>query len=90
MSAITYLLLLLLSATATVDARRVIRAAPEANKTGCFIVKLGDDTSHDEFEELREIILEESTDHHVYEVEGNVSKIITANLSEAARHKVRF
>ena len=78
-----------LVATTKVDARRIIRAAPESNKTGCYIVKLEDGTSHDKFEELTEEILNESTDHHIYEkVEGSVSKIITVRLTEEALQKV--
>ena len=84
------LLLLVLLMAATVDARRVIRAAPESEKTGCYIVKLEDDTSHDRFEELAEKLLEESVDHHIYEkVEGGVSKIITVKLREEALDRVR-
>ena len=84
------LLLLVLLVAATVDARRVIRAAPESEKTGCYIVKLEDDTSHDRFEELAEKLLQESVDHHIYEkVEGRVSKIITVKLREEAIDRVR-
>ena len=85
------LILLVLLVAATVDARRVIRAAPESNKTGCYIVKLEDDTSHDRFEELTEKLLEESIDHLIYEkTEGNVSKIITVKLPEDAVDRVRL
>ena len=85
------LLLLVLLVAATVDARRVIRAAPKSKKTGRYIVKLEDDTSHDRFEELTENLLRESTDHHIYEkVEGSVSKIITVKLSEDSLYRVRF
>lgn len=86
-----FLLLILLTVTAAVDARRVIRAAPESNKTGCYIVKIEDSTSHDRFEELTEKILNESTDHRIYEkVEGSISKIVTARLSEDALDRVRL
>ena len=78
-----------LVATTKVDARRIIRAAPESNKTGCYIVKLEDHTSHDKFEEIAEMVLKESTDHHIYEkVEGHAAKIITARLTEEALQEV--
>ena len=84
-------LLLVLLVAATVDARRVIRAAPDSEKTGCYMVKLEDDTSHDEFEELKERLVRESVDHNICEkVEGSVSKIIAIKLSEDALDRVRF
>ena len=83
-------LLIVLLVAATVDARRVIRAAPESEKTGCYIVKLEDDTSHDRFEELKKTLLEESIDHHIYGVEGSVSKIIAVKLPEEAPDRVRL
>ena len=82
------LLLLVLLVAATVDARRVIRAAPKSEKTGCYIVKLEDDTSHDRFEELKKTLLEESVDHNIYGVEGSVSKIIIVKLPEESLNKV--
>ena len=82
------LLLLVLLVAATVDARRVIRAAPKSEKTGCYIVKLEDDTSHDRFKELKKTLLEESVDHHIYGVEGSVSKIFAVKLPEESLDKV--
>ena len=85
------LLLLVLLLAATVDARRVIRAAPDSEKTGCYIVKLEDDTSHDRFEELTQMLLKESIDHKIHvKVEGSVSKIITVKLPEGALDRVRL
>ena len=93
MSESSHLLLLILfvTATAVADARRVIRAAPESKKTGCYIVNLKDDTSHEKFVELTEKLLKESVDHRIYEkVEGHVSKIITVRLPEEALDKVKL
>ena len=84
------LLLLVLLVAATVDARRVIRAAPKSEKTGCYIVKLEDDTSHDRFEELKKTLLEESVDHHIYGVEGSVSKIFAVKVPEESLDKVQY
>ena len=84
------LLLLVLLVAATVDARRVIRAAPKSEKTGCYIVKLEDDTSHDRFEELKKALLTESVDHHIYGVEGSVSKIIAVKIPEESLDKVQY
>ena len=85
------LILVLLVRAATVDARRIIRAAPQSQKTGCYVVKLEDDTSHDRFEELTEMLLEASVDHEIHmKVEGSVSKIITVKLPEDALDKVRL
>lgn len=88
MSKVLLCVSLILIAT-VVYARRVIRAAPGSDKTGCYIVKLEDYTSHEKFEELTGVIVEESLDHLVHEkVEGVVSKIVTAKLSEDALHRV--
>ena len=85
------LLLLVLFVATTVDAKRVVRAAPGSTKTGHYIVKLHDDTSHAKFEELAEKILEESVDRKIHvKVEGSVSKIITADLPEDALDRVRL
>ena len=82
--------LLILLVAAISDCRRVIRAVPESNKTGCYIVKLEDDTNHDRFEELTEKLREESIDHHIYEkAEGSASKIITVKLPEVALDRVK-
>ena len=83
--------MLLVTAIATIDGSKVIHAPPGSDKTGCYMVKLKDDTSHDEFEKLTEKLLEESSDHHIFgKVEGSVSKIITVKLSEEAVDKVSF
>ena len=88
MSEVTLLLVLLATATA-IDASKVIHAPPGSDKTGCYMVKLDDDISHDEFEELAEKLLEESSDHTIYgKVEGSVSKIITVRLMEDALDRV--
>ena len=84
------LLLVVLLVAATVDARRVIRAAPKSEKTGCYIVKLEDGTSHDRFEELKKTLLEESVDHHIYGVEGSVSKIFAVKVPEESLDKVQY
>ena len=84
------LLLVLLVVTTVANAKRVIRAAPESKKTGCYIVKLEDDTSHTRFEELKEELVGESVDHNICgKVEGSVSKIIVVKLSEDSLDKVR-
>ena len=85
-------LLLLVLLVAATDAKRVIRsAAPESEKTGRYIVKLEDDTSHDRFEELKKDIIRKSVDHNIYEsVEGSVSKILVAKLPDEALDRVRL
>ena len=88
MSEVTLLLVLLVTATA-IDASKVMHAPPGSDKTGCYMVKLKDDISHNEFQKLEERLLEESSDHHIFaKVEGSVSKIITAKLSEEAVERV--
>ena len=84
------LLLFVLLVVARTDAKRVIHAAPESEKTGRYIVKLEDDTSHDRFEELKGDIIGESVDHSIYEtVEGSVSKLFSAKLPDDALDRVR-
>ena len=85
------LLLLVLLVAARTDAKRVIHAVPESEKTGRYIVKLEDDTSHDRFEELKRDIIGESVDYSIYEtVEGSVSKIFAAKLPDDALDRVRL
>lgn len=71
-----------------VDARRIIRAAPELDRTGDYIVKLEDSTSHEKFEQLANEILSASEDGQLHEKVEGVSNIITARLSDEALQKV--
>ena len=83
------LLLLVLLAAATVDAKRVIRAAPESKKTGDYIVQLERDVSHEQFEELREALIEESVDNRVHvAIDGTVAKLMSVKLRDESVDKV--
>ena len=73
-----------------VHTRRVIRAASDAEKTGCYIVALKKSISHTEFKEIEKEIVKESNDSHIYaEVDSDIAKIITVRLSEDGIEKVR-
>ena len=83
------LLLLVLLAAATVNAKRVIRAAPESRKTGNYIVQLERDVSHERFEELREALLEVSVDHRIHvAIDGTVAKLMSVKLRNESVDKV--
>ena len=82
-------LVLLLSAVAVVQTRRVIRAAPGVETTGRYIVVLKNETSHDKFETIADEVRNESLNAAIFEkVEGPFAKIVTAELSEDGAHKV--
>ena len=86
---IEYIIFLVFLVAAAVDAKRVIRAAPTADKTGKFIVKLEDTTSHENFEQLAKEIQHQSDDQRLHgRVEGTISNIISARLSDYALSKV--
>ena len=73
-----------------VHTRRVIRAASDAAKTGCYIVALNKSISHTQFEEIEKEIVKESSDSHIYaEVDSDIAKIVTVRLSGDGIEKVR-
>ena len=73
----------LLGVASVVQSRRIIRAAPNADTTGCYMIKLRDDTSLERFDELVEYIKHKSMDNRIYgKVDSNMIKVITAKLSE--------
>ena len=71
-----------------VDGRRVIRAAPNAEKTGYYIIKLNQSLTHDEFIRAEEEILKDSEDVPVYEAENDMIKVVTVKVNETNLEKV--
>ena len=72
-----------------VQTRRVIRAAPDAEKTGCYIVSLNKSISTTDFRVTEKEIVAESSDSHIYaEVNSDLVKIVTVRLSEDEIEKV--
>ena len=70
-------------------ARRVIRAVPGASTTGCYIVKLSDTATHEQFEAAVQQATSMANESKVYEkVEGDVAKIFTMKLSHDEAEKV--
>ena len=81
--------LLFLLAASCVQSKRVIRAAEHAEKTGCYIVKLRSDTSHEVFDRTRKNALSFSDDATVgAESDQGVFKFFTVKLSEESLDEV--
>ena len=81
-------LLIFLLAAVCVRGKRVIRAAEHAEKTGCYIVKLQRDTSHEVFEQTLENALIVSDDSKIYSKNEGVFKFFTVKLSGESLDKV--
>lgn len=74
-----------------VQGRRVIRAAPGAATTGCYVVKLRDSVTHDQFESAVQQVAPLATETKVYaKVEGDVSKLFAMKMSPEAADRVRL
>ena len=85
----TFMLIFLLAAS-YVKCRRVIRAVEHAEKSGCYIVKLRSDTTHEVFERTLEGALNRSDDFKVYAQSEGLFKFFTVRLPETALDEVRF
>ena len=90
-----WVLILLCITACTLDtftpsqARRVIRAVPGASTTGCYIVKMSNSVTHDQFEAAVQRATSQATESKVYaRVEGDVAKIFTMKLSHAEAEQV--
>ena len=83
-------LLLFLLAVSYVECRRVIRAAEHAEKSGCYIVKLRNDTTHEVFERTLESAQSRSDDFKIYARSEGVYKFFTVKLSDTALDEVLF
>ena len=83
-------LLLVLLAVSYVKCRRVIRAVEHAEKSGCYIVKLRNDTTHEVFERTLKSALSRSVDFKIYAKSEGVFKFFTVKLPESALDEVRF
>ena len=88
--AVYTLLVLFLFVASHVRGRRVIRAVDHAEKSGCYIVKLRGDTSHDVFERTLQNALNLTDDFEVYAKSEGVFKFFTVKLSKAALEVVRY
>lgn len=82
-------LLLFLLGVSYVKCRRVIRAVQHAEKSGCYIVKLRNDTTHEVFERTLENALNRSEDYKVYAKSEGVFKFFTVKLPDTALDEVR-
>ena len=86
-----YLALLAPGTLVPVHGRRVIRAAPGSATTGCFVVKLKDSATHEQFESAVNNVIPFATENKVYtRVEGEVSKMFTMKMSHEAAEAVRL
>ena len=80
--------LLILLAASCVRGKRVIRAAEHAEKTGCYIVKLRSDTSHEVFDRTLKKALSFSDDATIGAESKGVLKFFTVKLSEESLDEV--
>ena len=82
-------LLIFLLTSSCVQGKRVIRAAElQAEKTGAYIVKLRQQTSHDDFEQTLQKAQSLSDDERVYAKHEGVFKFFTVKLSGKALDEV--
>ena len=59
----------------------LLRAPESANKTGCYIIVLKDETSPEKFNEVLQLAVSYADGQEVYAVVENVIKAITIKLS---------
>ena len=71
-----------------VHSHRVIRAAPDAEKTGYYIIKLNQSLTHVEVKEAEEEISRKSENSIIYEVENDLIKFVTVKVKEENLEKV--
>ena len=67
---------------------RVIRAAPDTEKTGYYIIKLNQSLTHVEVKEAEEEISRKSGNSIIYEVENDLIKFVTLKVKEENLEKV--
>lgn len=73
------------------SARRVIRAAPDEETTGNYIVVMKENTTHSRFEAIADEVRKESSNLNISEkVESPIAKIVAAKLTEDGAHKVIY
>ena len=82
------LLLAFLFAASCVQGKRVIRAAEEAEKTGAYIVKIRQETSHDEFEQTLRKAQRFSVDEEVLLRNEGIFTFFTGVFSEEVLDEV--
>ena len=79
----------LILGSSPVHARRVIRAAAGAPTTGCYIVKLSDSITHDQFDRAVRDVASLANDSKVYErIDGEVTKLFTMNITHEEADQV--
>ena len=83
-------MLVFLFAASCVRGKRVIRAAERSEKTGYYIVKLHNETSHEIFEQTLQKALKFSEVETVYAKHEGVFKFFTVKLSEKALDEVLY
>ena len=71
-----------------VNCRRVIRAEPDAETTGYFIVRLEQSLTHEEFMNARNEILKDCEGVPVYEADNAFSKVLTVKVKKTMLDKV--
>ncbi len=72
----------------SVDGRRIIRAAPNVQTTGNFVVRLNQSITHDEFKKIEEEIMRNTEGSPVYEVDNDLIKIVTVKINETMLDEV--
>lgn len=82
------LILTLLLLASGVQARRVIRAAPGVMTTGCYMIVLTPETSHERFEAIAKEIKSESSISDIHTIEGPFAKMIVTKISVHEAQKV--
>ena len=82
------LILTLLLLASGVQARRVIRAAPGVKTTGCYMIVLTPETSHERFEAIAKEVKSESSISDIHTIEGPFAKMIVTKISVDEAKKV--
>ena len=72
-----------------VSCRRVIRAAPDAEKTGCYMIRLEQSLTSEEFEQVKHEIVKYSKEL-IYEENDDLLKVVTVKVDESKVDKVNI
>ena len=81
-------LLAISSLVAPAHGRRVIRAAPGATTTGCYVVKLDDSVNHEQFMRTVDEVTPLAMEKKLYTKVEGVVNVFTMKMSHAAAEKV--
>lgn len=83
-------LLAISSLVAPAHGRRVIRAAPGATTTGCYVVKLNDSVNHEQFMRAVDQVTPLAMEEKVYAKVEGIINVFAMKLSHRAAEKVNY